>query len=385
MKLAPRILAVAVLAALAHNAQAEIAIDVIGGYEVSLEGLMQGEQNYFHNDVLDLNAPSSRNNGKDSEFDMRRAEVVLKGKGTDFDWVIGYDGKLNKWLDTNLKYKMGTSYLMAGQYKQPNSLEELSSTRFNDFIAKAMVTNLYGVARRAGVAYGRDEASWGYQVSVFGRELTRNMNQGAGFGGRAYYAPINEAGNILHFGVSALDYDTDHFDTARPRVRPDADLATTRLVDTGTFKDADRRRTYGFESMYVTGPFKVQGEYMSQRIKRFDHPNFTGDSWYVSGLWNVTGETWGYKAGVPVTNLPNDPEAGLWQLGVRYDKTDLDDSGVFGGTEHNVTVGANYYWRSNFKVALNYVDVSSSKFSPTLHRNVSDDPSIVELRFQFFW
>jgi phosphate-selective porin OprO/OprP len=248
-----------------------------------------------------------------------------------------------------------------------------------------MVTNLYGVARRAGVAYGRDEADWGYQISVFGRELTRNMNQGAGFGGRAYYAPINTAGNIFHLGISALDYDTDHFDTARLRVRPDADLALNRLVDTGTFKDADRRRTVGFESLYVDGPFKVQGEYMRQRVERFEHSNFTGDSWYVSGLWNVTGETWTYKAGVPVNALPNDPETGMWQLGLRYDKTDLNDAGVFGGSEHNVTLGANYYWRSNFKVAVNYVDVSSSKFSSSLHRDVSDDPNIFEVRFQFYW
>jgi phosphate-selective porin OprO/OprP len=72
-------------------------------------------------------------------------------------------------------------------------------------------------------------------------------------------------------------------------VRPDADLAQTRLVDTGTLRDADRRRTYGLEGMYVQGPFKVQSEYMQQTIDRYDHPNFTGDRWYVSGVWNITG------------------------------------------------------------------------------------------------
>lgn len=388
MKLKHSTLCVAMLAALsASAAHAEIAIDVIGGYEVSLEGLMQAEGDFFHNDVADLNAPSTRNNGKDTEFDMRRAEVILKGKGNAFDWVMGYDGKLNKWLDVNLKWKnvFGTSYLMAGQYKQPNSFEELASTRFNDFVSKAMVTNLYGMSRRLGVAYGDDHPNWGYQLSYFGREMTRNMNQGQGWGARGYYAPIVAKDQFLHLGVSAIDYDTDHFDTARPRVRPDADLAQTRLIDTGTFRDADRRRTYGFEGMYVQGPFKVQSEYMSQRISRFAHPDFTGDSWYVSGLWNITGESWGYKNGLLQQSLPNEPETGMWQLGVRYDKTDLNDSGVFGGEEDNITVGVNYYWRSNFKVALNYVDVNSSKLSTTLHRNIDDNPNIVEARFQFYW
>ncbi len=40
-----------------------------------------------------------------------------------------------------------------------------------------------------------------------------------------------------------------------------------------------------------------------------------GDSWYVYGVWNITGETWGYKGGVFTTGLrDNDPAKGMWQL-----------------------------------------------------------------------
>jgi phosphate-selective porin OprO/OprP len=69
----------------------------------------------------------------------------------------------------------------------------------------------------------------------------------------------------------------------------------------------------------------------------------------------------------------------MWQLGVRYDHVDLNDGAVAGGRESNWTLGANYYWRSNFKFALNNVKVDSQKAS------VSDDPSIVEFRAQFYW
>ncbi|MEO8670404.1 MAG: porin [Tahibacter sp.] len=383
MKIQLRVLCVAVAAAFAIPAHAEIAIDVIGGYEVSLEGLMQAEGDWFHNDVADLNGAGVLD-GKDTEFDMRRSEVILKGKGTRFDWTVGFDGKANKWLDNNLKWKLGTNYVIAGQFKQPNSMEELSSTRHNDFIAKAMVTNLFGIARRTGVAYGDDHANWGYTLNWFGRELTRNLGEGAGFGGRAYWAPLYGTGDILHFGISAVDYDT-HKDTSRPRVRPDADLATFRLSDTGSLTDADRQRTFGAEALWVTGPFKVQSEYMRSRVTRYAHPDFTGDSWYVSGVWNLSGETWGYKSGVPTTPFPNEPESGMWQLGLRYDKTDLNDLPVNGGEEHNLTVGVNWYLRSNFKLALNYVKVSSTKFSSALRTNVDDNPNIVEARAQFYW
>lgn len=385
-RLAPRFLAAAIIATLAGQAQADVAIDVIGDYEVSFEGLIQADGNWFNNDVVDLNG-STGNDGKDSEFEMRRAELVLKGKGTMFDWVLGYDAKANKFLDTNIKWKIGSNYVQVGQFKQVNSLEELSSTKNNDFISKAMVTNTFGISRRLGVAYGDGGKNWGYTANVFGRELTRNLGQGPGFGGRFYYAPIVGDGNVLHFGVSAVDYDTNN-DTQRWRIRPDADLATARLVDTGNILNTDRNRTFGVEAMWVKGPFKVQSEYMRTTTTRTSNTsagNFSGDSWYVSGLWNLTGETWGYKGGTPTTPGPNDPAAGMWQLGLRYDDANLNDGAIKGGKEHNITVGVNYYWRSNFKIMANYVAVTSSKYSASAMGNVSDDPNIFETRLQFFW
>ena len=77
----------------------------------------------------------------------------------------------------------------------------------------------------------------------------------------------------------------------------------------------------------------------------------------------------------------------MWQLGLRYDHADLNDgsftapstvTGVLGGEESNWTVGVNWYWRSNFKLALNYVKVSSERYSSSKKLFVQDDPSIVE-------
>src|SRR3546814_18690252 len=80
-------------------------------------------------------------------------------------------------------------------------------------------------------------------------------------------------------------------------------------------------------------------------------------SGYIQGLWNLTGETWGYKGGVPTTPLPDQPGSGMWQLGLRYDTIDLNDGAVEGGKMNTWTAGVNWYWRSNFKFALNYVKI----------------------------
>jgi phosphate-selective porin OprO/OprP len=288
-----------------------------------------------------------------------------------------------------------------------------------------MTTNLQGVARRMGLAAGTGADHWTVTGSVFTREMTRNLGEGNGFGARGTWAPILDTGSLLHLGLSYVDYEardpgsapgaTPVFDgdgRARFRVRPDADLAGVRLVDSGQFTDAERIRTLGAELAWVHGPVKLQSEYMRTDVGRELHDNYGFESWYVSGVWNITGETWGYKDGVTTTPLPSDPTRGMWQLGVRYDHVDLNDgsvnfstptpvvSGVMGGRESNWTVGVNWYLRSNFKLALNWVKVDSEKYvtktgaaysadpawnNKTVNNFLKEDPTIVEMRAQFYW
>ncbi len=444
MHLPRRTVTLALLTALAVPAvRAEIAIDMIADSEVAIEGLFQADASWFDNDFSDLNAIGG--NGENSEFAVRRAEMVIKGKGPgNFEWVLGYDASTQKsnvvsnspgpgtttvnsqgkWLDANVKYKIGGNpnhFVQVGQYKQPNSLEELGSTRHNDFISKALVTNTFGVARRVGVAHRIGDNNWGITSSVFGRELTRNLGQGQGFGLRGNWAPINDTGKLLHFGLSYVDFDSN-MDTLRLRARPGADLSAVRLVDTGNLTNTDRQTTIGAEAMWVTGPFKLQAEYMQSEVDRYNNGNprqsndFSGSSGYVSALWNVTGETWTYKEGVHVASLPNQPASGMWQLGLRYDTIDLDDGsassgptaaspflidGVLGGQMDTFTVGVNWYWRSNFKFMANYVKVDSARFfgrtpafpyaddpagnNQLVNGEVDDNPNIFELRVQFYF
>lgn len=423
MKFSRRILPVAMLAALvAPVAHAEVPIDVIAGSEVSFEGLVQADYNWFHHDIRNLNG--SITDGLNSDSQIRRAELVLKGKGPgNIEWVLGYDATAQKFLDTNIKYKLGGNanhYVQFGQFKQPNSLEELSSTKNNDFISKAMVTNTWAVARRLGAAYSVGDVNWSVTGSVFTRELTPNLGAGDGYGLRGTWAPINETGNILHLGLSYVAYNAEKStvganvkNRAGFSVRPDADLAGSRLIDTGNIDNADKISTTGLEAFWVHGPVKLQGEHMRTKVSRNNTaPDFTGTGSYVSALWNVTGETWGYKAGVPTTPLANEPGSGMWQVGLRYDTMDLNDgsaniagpipviSGVLGGKSSTWTLGTNWYLRSNFKLSLNYVKVQSSKFlgktsttysnnpaynNVAFNRVVDDNPNIIEFRAQFYW
>jgi phosphate-selective porin OprO/OprP len=394
MKLSRSTLSVALLAALvAPAAHAEVALDVIGGSEVSFEGLVQADFYDFNVDTIDYGADSATDlDGQEYLQELRRAELVLKGKGPgNIEWVLGYDAKDDKFLDANVKYKFGNNanhFVQVGQFKQPGAtMEELSSTKNNDFISKSSITNSLGTPRRVGIQYNYGDTNWGLTGSYFGRELTRNREHGSGYALRGYWAPINEAGNVFHIGASYLDKDTDA-DGIRLRARPMADMVGTRFVDTGSSltnpaslnNRTDRADVAGVEGLWIHGPIKLQGEYMSIGVKRTDGlEDFSGNGYYVSGLWNLTGETWGYKAGVPTTGLPDDPAKGMWQLGLRYDTIDLTDGAVVGGEMDSITAGVNWYWRSNFKFMLDYVMVNQEKGV------LEDNPNAVEARLQFYW
>jgi phosphate-selective porin OprO/OprP len=405
MKLTVNLLSMATLLALSGAAKAEIFIDQIGDSEVSFEGLLQTDAYWYNNDVKPLSADVL--DGVNTDFGIRRAELILKGKGPGmFNWVVGYDTHAGKFLDNNIQYKFNAdTSITFGQYKQPNSLEELSSTRHNDFISKAMTTNMQSMGRRLGAKLETGNTRWGATASYFGNALTRNESQslgtGDGVGVRGYFAPINDNGQLLHMGLSYIDMkarDSKNMPVARLRVRPDADLSGQRLIDSGEMKDAKRLKTIGLESAFVNGPFKVQAEYMRTTVTRDLSTHFTGDSWYLYGVWNITGETWSYKNGVIGTTLPNAPDKGMWQLAARYDSADLNNgrinfsnplsplvSGVMGGQESNWTLGVNWYWRSNFKLSANYVTVDSNKYSASAKTFIADNPHITEFRAQFYW
>ena len=157
------------------------------------------------------------------------------------------------------------------------------------------------------------------------------------------------------------------------RVRPDADLTGTRLIDSGQITDADRISTIGLEGAWVQRPVqgagRVHGHQRQPRHARRLQPATAGTSRRLEPHRRDLGLQ-GRRHRAP--GLPNEPASGMWQLGLRYDHADLNDgsvspprppvvTGVLGGEESNWTVGVNWYWRSNFKFsALNYVWTSAA-------------------------
>lgn len=396
-------LAASIAALLAAPAYAEVPIDVIGGTEIYFDALIHFDSYQYDNDVrradglaltaAQLNANTLTNNGQ-----VRRGEMIFRGRmANGGEWQVGYDlvggrgtGRNGRWLDVNYRGRINADWTWrVGQFKQPNSLEELTSTRSNEFISKATITNAFGIARRVGAELQYATPSMTATGTWFTREINVNQRAGTGYAARVTWAPIVEleAGEVLHFGASLVDHDTVQ-DRYSLGLRPQADIALNNNPAPGTLStisialaDADRVRIAGAEAMYFNGPVKIMGEYMQQTIRRSNgRPDYQADGWYVSGLYTLSDDLFGYRGGIYTTALPKDPIKGLWQLAARYDKLDANDAAVLGGQQESWTLGVNWYIRSNFRLSMNYVMLDSSRVQSGVL--IENKPNILELRGQ---
>lgn len=195
---------------------------------------------------------------------------------------------------------------------------------------------------------------------------------------RTTYAPWHENRRVLHLGVWGEYRDVDRGSDYRLRTRPETG-AGERLVNTRNMKDVDTAWTVGLQTAGVLGPFSVQAEYLRtdlDRSKRSD-PTFSG--WYAEGSYFLTGESRRYsvKRGGFGRVRPK-RWFGAWQLAARYSAVDLENAGIDGGEEHDVTLGLNWYIDRNFRVMFNAVFADADR----ARDGRGDNPRFYQMRLQ---
>jgi phosphate-selective porin OprO/OprP len=257
-----------------------------------------------------------------------------------------------------------------GHFKEPFSLEELSSDNFTTFTERAL-PNIFTPSRNTGIGTNSvfldDRMTLGVGVfrdsdDVSGDSIGDNYQ----FSGRLTGLPlyVDDGSQLVHLGFSYRRQDPDD-DEVQIQQRPEVHLSP-RFVNTGVF-GADSVGTYAFEGAAVFGPFSVQGEYMLADVESTStlalpdtgDPTFSG--WYVFGSWIVTGEHRTYKSEdgafsgvIPAGNFLQGGRGAL-ELALRYSTVDLDDEGVAGGELDDITAGINWYLNPNARIMFDYV------------------------------
>lgn len=320
------------------------------------------------------------------QFEIRRARVGVKGKlyeHFDYEVVGNLVGSNTNIID--VAYLNAGMFkpvqLRIGQFKQPFTLEELTSSNNIDFMERSYVNQItpakkpgimvHGVPV-AGVTYA---ASY-YQQNNFGE--TDSDTDGKGFAGRLT-ANVAEMASwkdtVLHVGLSGLNSEYGIVPTTsgqtssaastttrgtifsfrtegrglnpiyRAQIAGDALSTATYGGRSNTSAQVDNKAV-GLELSGAWGPFKLQGEYVRSDFEA-EHAN-SGNrveaevrAFYAEALWLITGEKYAdfYKNGVWGGIKPNTPfdletgkGKGALEIGLRYDEFEVGDTLLSGST-----------------------------------------------------
>ena len=255
--------------------------------------------------------------------------------------------------------------LRIGHFKEPFSLEELTSSKYTTFLERAL-PNVFAPSRNTGfMLYDSildDRMTWSAGLFRDTDDYGEGVDDGGyNVTGRITAQPIYEekGARLLHLGAGYSYRNPD--DSVRYRQRPEAHL-TSRFVDTGTFA-ADQTDLLGLEAAWVDGPFSLRGEYMFANVDRIDSgANVDFDGFYVQASYFLTGEHRRYKASSgtfsrvkPKENFSRSGGRGAWEIAARYSELDLNDGSITGGKLSNITAGLNWYLNPNTRLMLNYI------------------------------
>jgi len=289
-----------------------------------------------------------------------------------------------------------------GHFKEPFSLEELTSSKYITFMERAL-PNVFSPGRNMGVQVSNtaleDRIRWAAgafkTVDDWPSDNDSDEDQGWAWTGRVSGVPwyADDGRKLLHLGASYTHRNPDG--NIRYRQRPEAHLAN-RYVDTRGFDLVNNRRAgdiradavdvYDLESALVIGPWSLQGEYMKSEVDSTFAGDLDFDSYYIQTSYFLTGENRRYKLSEgafdrvkPKRNFGwgEDAGPGAWELALRYSSIDLNSGeAVRGGEEDNITAAVNWYLNPNTRVMLNYIKADIN------HDLYDDDVDIVQMRFQ---
>ncbi|QXP84374.1 porin [Methylococcus sp. Mc7] len=387
-----------------------------GNFKASMGGRLQlaSQVNWHQNNFESLEATPYRLNDGTT---FRRARIFTEGTFyKDYEWRFEYDfvrgsGVTSTGItDAFLKVKaLEPVEIVFGQFKEPFSLESVTSNRYTTFMERSLPNNAfvefanpYLIGAEVDGRGNLFEKAWtgrlAFQTEPVGPGNPNNSttsgnsnrnnyagNTGYGVTGRLTYLPLEFSHDeILHTGVS-LGYRTPNnnitYAQGVPNLRnggmsfgsqPDTSVDRSSFWSTGNLTDPkngkilDHFTRINAELAGVYGPFSLQGEYFRTQISGDGYgSNDLLQGYYTFGSFFLTGESRPYdkKRGafgrvVPKANFDFSGQSwGAWEIAYRWDYLDMNSEHINGGRGQIGTLALNWYINPRVKWMNNYVHI----------------------------
>jgi phosphate-selective porin OprO/OprP len=289
--------------------------------------------------------------------------------------------------------------LRIGQFKEPISLEALTSSRHITFMERGLPNALLP-SRHLGALGSVQGETWLLQGGLFGQSASDvgssdlSGSEGWAATARATIAPLMEEDRLVHLGGSISRRTPDASSGTAQEVsfkaRPETHVDRTAWLDTGDIEDVDNTVLMGLEAVGVFGPASVQGEYMRTSINGLDSTDdAVVDGAYVLVTWFPMGGSRAYRSSSrKMDEIKPSDDGGTLELAARFSTLDLngEDGEIGGGSADQITLGANWYFTPKVRLMANLIFVDNDEFATGDGDFAgNDDLTAFQMRFQINW
>lgn len=308
-----------------------------------------------------ISAPSSTDVDDGFGSEARRIRLGVEGDvpgGFGYKFEADFTANEVEVSDAMLTYEDKNLKVAIGQQNNFQSMEELTSSRFTSFMERAAFTDAFNFERRVGLSGAVKAGDVLVQTGLFSDNMADLSNKQWGADGRVVFMPKTGTAQ-LHLGGSLHYTDVDgSMQDIRYRQRPFVHFTGIRFVNTD-YMTTSSETGYGLEAAVISGPFHFASEAFWQSVARpgFADPTFFGGYAEV-GYFLTGGDTRGYKDGIFDRVKPARPvgEGGIGavQVNVRYDRLDLNDAGIVGGTQDGYAISVIWTPTDYTRFMINY-------------------------------
>jgi phosphate-selective porin OprO/OprP len=394
-------------------------------YWFKLSGLLRFDEALFMGSYRD------KGNNYPSGGHIRTADLYFEG-GLAQDWTYNISLALN----SSNRSMFGDTWISYAGFAENNQvyfgrvpgnwfgLDNANSGTWNPFLERSLVATTFYPGDGIGFMTDFWSDSAGITFTAMksdqnsSNEVPRVRDRWKGTV-RATVAPVHEEGDVWHFGVSgayrklqdAVPTATNNAGagfSASPGVKIRNTTAMNSVVSTTTGNpinfingngstlpiQANNIRMFNIDAARQMGAFMLEGEYTTAFVNRkgtqkfrqangnvvdVSQGNLQFSGWNIQTRYMLTGEYHEYdvRDGQFGSVKPRS-EYGAVEAAARYDFVDLNDKNVRGGSQHDVTLGLNWFLNQNVRLSMNYIRASIHPANDQAHRNLD----IVGLRAQ---
>ena len=273
-----------------------------------------------------------------------------------------------------------------GNYKERFSMSDNSSSRYLNFMERAMVVTAFAPSRHLGWETSYTGNRFSLTGGLFFQEIQDQelatyvednnkdygRDQGISLTGKFVFQPIGIHKNYgLHAAYAysyrqpKTDVDPAEYGGIRYSTRSLSYINRKKYLDTDVIPFFKYQTLSNIEFAGYYKGFAVQSEFINNRtFRKNDLETLKFGGYYAQAVALLFGGHQVYdKAEGEFTQPDRGRKWGDVELAFRYDYLDLNDKTVYGGAAEGITGGVNFYAARNIKFQLNFSHINHDRYA----------------------